>query len=591
MRARDAVIRGTRHPTLVEIGLGLGLAVGIAVPLLLGAQGVRPADLVVVNAQILTVDPSFRVVSAAAVRDGVFVAVGRTEDVRRSVGAQTRVIDAAGRTVIPGLIEGHVHALGAADGEAVQPFVRLTDVAGVLAWVRQRSQAVAPGTWIWTPRTFPSRLRERRFPTRTELDSAAPQHPVVVDGTYALAVNTAALRAAGITSTTPDPAGGGIARDSTGEPTGLLRNMGPALARFDTRQPRQGSSLDLLERVHQAYAALGITSIVEGAATIDGYHAYEELRRAGRLHVRAVVTLMVQSDGTRAGADRFLDSLPGTFNAGDEWLKIGPVKLFADGGILTGTAFMREPWGRAAASLFGLTNPADRGFLTLPPDRLRATILAAHARGWQVCTHVTGDAGVDAVLDAFEAANRERPITDRRFTLIHADFTNREAAARAAALEVIVNTQPAWYYEDGDVLQDVLGEERVQHLIGVREWLEKGVRVVLSSDHMFGLDPDTSLNPFNPFLTMYVAVTRRTRSGRVIGADQAITREDALRMMTTNAAYMTFDETRKGSIEVGKLGDFAILSDDPLRVPAERIKDITAVTTIVGGRVVYQRPQ
>jgi hypothetical protein len=154
-----------------------------------------------------------------------------------------------------------------------------------------------------------------------------------------------------------------------------------------------------------------------------------------------------------------------------------------------------------------------------------------------------------------------------------------------------VNTQPAWYYEDGDVLQDVLGEERVQHLIGIREWLEKGVRVVLSSDHMFGLDPDTSLNPFNPFLTMYAAVTRRTRSGRVIGADQAITREDALRMMTANAAYMTFDETRKGSIEVGKLGDFAILSDDPLRVPAERIKDITAVTTIVGGRVVYQRPQ
>ena len=131
----------------------------------------------------------------------------------------------------------------------------------------------------------------------------------------------------------------------------------------------------------------------------------------------------------------------------------------------------------------------------------------------------------------------------------------------------------------------------MQHLIGVREWLENGVRVVLSSDHMFGLDPNTSLNPFNPFLTMYAAVTRRTRSGRVIGVAQAITREDALRMMTANGAYMTFDETRKGSIEVGKLGDLAILSDDPLSVPAERIKDITAVTTIVGGRVVYQRPQ
>jgi predicted amidohydrolase YtcJ len=591
MRALDDQARRSRPAVQRGVRLALGLAAATALPLLLAAQGPRPADLAVVNARILTVDSAFRVASAAAVQNGVFVAVGRTEDVRAFVGPQTRVIDAAGRTVIPGLVEGHVHALGVADGEAVQPFVRLTDIPAVLAWVRERTRAVPAGTWIWTPRTFPSRLRERRFPTRSELDAAAPRHPVVVDGTYALAVNTAALRAAGITAATPDPAGGSIARDATGEPTGLLRNMGPALTRFDSRQPRQGTSLDLLERVHEAYSALGITSIVEGAASIEGYRAYDALRRARRLRVRAAVTLVAPSDGTRPGTERVLDALPGAFDAGDEWLKIGPVKLFADGGILTGTAFMREPWGEAASTLYGLTNPGDRGFLTLTPDALRATVVAAHGRGWQVSAHVTGDAGVDAVLDAFDAANRERPINDRRFTLIHADFAHGDAAARAAALGVIVNTQPAWYYEDGDVLDDVLGDGRVQHLIGLREWLEKGVRVVLSSDHMFGLDPDTSLNPFNPFLTMYVAVTRKTRSGRVIGADQAITREDALRMMTANAAYMSFDEARKGSIEVGKLGDLAILSDDLLSVPAERIKDITAVTTIVGGRVVYQRPQ
>ena len=137
--------------------------------------------------------------------------------------------------------------------------------------------------------------------------------------------------------------------------------------------------------------------------------------------------------------------------------------------------------------------------------------LAAHGRGWQVCAHVTGDAGVDAVLDAVDAANHDRPIGDRRFTLIHADFADAGTAARAAALGVIVNTQPAWYYKDADVLGEVLGETRAQRLIGLRQWLDKGVRVVLSSDHMFGLDPDTSLNPFNPFLTMYTAVTRRTR--------------------------------------------------------------------------------
>ena len=154
---------------------------------------------------------------------------------------------------------------------------------------------------------------------------------------------------------------------------------------------------------------------------------------------------------------------------------------------------------------------------------------------------------------------------------------------------MIVDTQPAWYYKDADVLADVLGEDRVQSLIGVRRWLDSGVRVVLDSDHMFGLDPNTSLNPFNPFLTMYVAVTRRTQAGRVIGPEQAITREQALRMMTIDAAFMTFDETRKGSIEIGKLGDLTILSDDLLTVPAERIRDIVPETTIVGGRVVYDR--
>jgi predicted amidohydrolase YtcJ len=194
------------------------------------------------------------------------------------------------------------------------------------------------------------------------------------------------------------------------------------------------------------------------------------------------------------------------------------------------------------------------------------------------------------VLDAYEAANRDAPIGSRRFTLIHADFANATAAQRAAALGVVVDTQPAWYYKDADVLASVLGEPRARALIGVRQWVDDGVRVVLNSDHMFGLDPNASLNPFNPFLTMYVAVTRRTEGGRVIGPEQAVTREQALRMMTINAAYLTFDERRKGSIEVGKLGDLTILSDDLLTIEAERIKDIVPEATVVGGRVIYERP-
>jgi predicted amidohydrolase YtcJ len=553
------------------------------------AQREPPADLVVVNAKVVTVDPSSRIAEAVAVRGGMFVAVGNQADVEPLIGPRTRVISAGGRTVVPGLIESHVHALGVAQGEAVQPYVSFPDIPTLQAWVRARAETVPDGSWIWTPRTFPPRLRERRFPTRAELDAVGPKHPVVVDGAYALAVNTAALRAAAITPTTPNPPGGAIVRDAAGEPSGLLRNVGALLLRFDTRTGGGRPPLDWLARVHERYAAVGITSIVERAASVEGYSAYEQLHAQGRLQLRAVVTLLAASDGTADGTERFLGTVPASFRAGNDRLKGGALKVFADGGILSGTAFMRQPWGPAAAALYGLANPDDRGFLTLSPDKMLAIVRTAHRHGWQACAHVTGDAGVDAVLDAFEAVNREAPIGPRRFTLIHADFANVAAARRAAALNVIVDTQPAWYYKDGDVLAEVLGEGRVRALIGVRQWIDGGVRVVLNSDHMFGLDPNTSLNPFNPFLTMDVAVTRRTEGGRVIGPEQAITREQALRMMTINAAYLTFDETRKGSIEVGKLGDLAVLSEDLLTVPAERIREIVADATVVGGRVIYER--
>jgi predicted amidohydrolase YtcJ len=215
-------------------------------------------------------------------------------------------------------------------------------------------------------------------------------------------------------------------------------------------------------------------------------------------------------------------------------------------------------------------------------------IRTGHRLGWQMCSHVTGDAGVDLVLDAVEAANGDRPITDRRYTLIHAYFPNPDAIRRAVALGVCVDTQPAWYYKDGDALAPALGDDRLAHFIGLADWLRGGVRVAINSDHMMGLDPDTSLNPYNPFLAMGTAVTRKTESGLVLGPEQKVSRADALRMTTINAAYLSFDETRKGSIEPGKLGDLAILDDDLLSCDPDRIRQIRVFATIVAGKVVYE---
>ena len=548
-----------------------------------------PADLVILNGKIVTLDPASRIVDAVAIRDGRFVAVGEAAQVRPLIGNRTRTIDAQGRTVIPGLIDTHVHALGVAATEARQPFEDLRSVDEMQAWIRRQAARSPDGTWIWTPRVFPTRIKERRFPTRAELDAAAPRHPVAVDGAYALMLNTAAIRAAGIASTTPDPPGGAIVKGPDGEPTGLLRNVGALLSRF---MPRGGGvPLGTLERVHKKYGEAGITSVIERGADLEGYRAYRDLHRQSRLHVRATVTLRVASDGSVADTERFIRSLPVVYGEGDDRLRVGPLKVIADGGILAGTAFMRSPYGDRAAALYGVTDPGYRGFLTLTPDKLQAIIRTGHRLGWQMSAHVTGDAGVDAVLDAVEAANADASIADKRFTLIHAYSPHADTARRARRLGVLVDTQPAWYYKDADALLPALGAGRVDAFIGLRTWLDGGVTVAINTDHMFGLDPNRSMNPYNPFLTMYVAVTRRTEGGQVIGESQSVSREQALRMMTIDAARFSFEETRKGSIEQGKLGDLVVLSDDLLTCPPDRIRGIQAFVTVVGGAVVHHRSQ
>lgn len=221
-------------------------------------------------------------------------------------------------------------------------------------------------------------------------------------------------------------------------------------------------------------------------------------------------------------------------------------------------------------------------------EKVKNVIRTGHRLGWQLSSHVTGDAGVDMVLDAVEAAHGDAPIDKRRYTLIHAYFADPQTAARAARLGVCVDTQPAWYYKDGDALADALGQKRLEAFIGLKTWQKGGVKVALNSDHMQGIDPDLSLNPFNPWLTLYVAVTRKTQSGAVIGPQERVSRTEALRMMTSEAAWIHFDEQQKGTLEVGKLGDLAVLSEDYFSCSEERIPKIESVLTVVGGKIVHR---
>jgi predicted amidohydrolase YtcJ len=582
----------------------IGAVIGVLIGALLGQgttgtaqQPVGAADLVVWNAKVLTVDAGFSRAQAVAIRGGLFTAVGTNEEVKKLIASQTRVIDAQGKTVVPGLIETHVHATGAARGEVTQPFVQLHSIGEIQDWVRARAKEAPAGGWIQLPRVDVTRIKEGRIPTRADLDAAAPNHPAIFTWDYGgltqvQVLNSAAIKAAGLTKETRAE-GVKIHVGPDGELTGVVDNGRALLNKvIPQRTVSEAEYLQSLARLMGRYNEVGITSISERSSGADGYRNYQQLKAEGRLRVRVNVTIRINPPGTVEGTERVLAALPFKYGDGDDWVRVGPLKIGVDGGTLYGTSYMREPYPKSSFALYRISDPSYRGSMRpgITAEGLKNSIRTGHRLGWQMSTHVTGNAGVDAVLDAVEAANADSPIVNRRFTLIHAYFPDAKTAARAARLGVVVDTQPMWFYKDGDALVRALGNERIKTFIGLKVWQQAGVTVALNADHMQGFDPITALNPYHPFLAMYAAITRKTQSGQVIGPDQRVSREDALRMTTINAAKLSFDETRKGSIEVGKFGDLAILSDDYLTCPEDRIIGIRSVVTVVGGKVVYQRP-
>lgn len=588
--ARRARHRGSRRAAgAFVVCLGI-VAVAVAEPT--GAAG-EPADFVLTGGRIVTLDPRGTIASAIAVRDERIVYVGDDVGVRGFVGPMTTVHDAAGRTVIPGINEQHLHPTLVAKSETEVPFRQLRSIDEIKAWVRDRVATTPDGTWVVLPRIDVTRIRERRMPNRADLDAAAPDRPAVFIWQYAnrqvQMLNTAALRAAGIDRNTPVPAGGAIVKDADGEPTGAIEDA-PALTAQWVRKPPppQEAYRRILEDVWRRYARFGITSMAERRTDAEGWRTYNEMRSEGRLPLRAALTIYVESDGTAEGTRRFIESLPFKPDEGDDWVRVGPLKFSVDGGVLYGTSFMREPYGPQAGDLYGPLAPQYRGRLQMTPEQVDAVVRTGHGLGWPMCAHVTGDAGVDMVLDAVEAAGRERPIVDRRFTLLHAYFPHEDTAARCARLGVCVDTQPAWYFKDGDALAAALGGLQMSRFIGLDIWRRAGVTVSISSDHFLGVDSDLSLNPYNPFLTLATAVTRRTETGRIFGPDQRVTREQALRMMTVEAAKLHREESFKGTLEVGRLGDLAVLSADYFSCAEEHIPAIRSVLTVVGGRVVHR---
>ena len=344
-----------------------------------------------------------------------------------------------------------------------------------------------------------------------------------------------------------------------------------------------------MKQVHAIYNSVGITSIFERATAREQWDLFKSMKDSGDLTVRATLTFrrgMKSAENVR----KFIEDLGLKPREGDDWLRAGPLKVTADGGIHWGTTYLTEPFGKKRTDFYGLKDdPEYRGNLSYTVDEMAEVFGEAHRLGWQASAHITGDLGITRVLDALDKIDKTEPVAKMRFHLIHAYFTTPDILKRGKRLGVCVDTQSYLYLKDADFIAKIYGKDWAERFIPLGDWHRAGIPVASNSDHMSGLDPYHSINSFNPFLMLYAAVSRKDDFGNVYGEDQKLTRMEALRTVTMNPAFMSFDEKIKGSLEVGKLADLVVLDSDYLECTEEEIREIKPTLTMVGGKVVFEK--
>ncbi len=536
----------------------------------------RPAaDLILVNGKIITMNIKNELAEAVAVKDEKIIAVGKTPEIKEMAGDGTKVIDLQGKTVTPGFIESHCHPSMAGPALIFEVDVRtartINDIINMLA---EKARELPGGKWLKGVGYNDRKLEDKRHPTRWDLDRATTSHPVFLERTDAhlAVVNTEALKLAGLAKDSPDPEGGRFDRDpETGELTGLLMEKGQAPVRniippYTIPERKEG-----LVAACERLASWGFTSFSDADVKHDDMVAYQEILAENKLPLRA--NLMIE--GMSIFGPGYLSELSGIgikAGFGNERLRILGTKFFCDGSMSGWTAALYEPYSNA---------PTEYGIIVMPPEELTRGVVTAHRAGLRPIIHAIGDRAIDIALDAIEKALAERPAQDHRMRIEHCSLPTEKAIERIRRLGVIPSSSVGFIPELGSAHLLGLGQERMKYYFPHRTYLEEGIISVGNSDWYV-----TSANIAQQ---IYGLVTRKTYTGETVGADQAISVPDALRLYTVNAAYASFEEKIKGSIEPGKLADLAVLDRDILTVPPAEIKDIKLETTIVGGEIIYSR--
>ncbi|HVR85008.1 MAG TPA: amidohydrolase [Planctomycetota bacterium] len=556
------------------------------------------ADLIIHHAKIITVDGNFSISEAMAIKDGRIVALGPDEEIFRwVVQGTTRVIDAEGHPILPGLIDSHVHLMGASSSEISAPLPEFKSLEDAYAFIRKRAAELPEKEWIVVPFAFPTRLKEARFPTKAELDAADSKHPVLYHAGPSGVANSKALEVSGITKDTKSPAGGIVVKDpATGEPTGMLRGS-PAMALLKEAPPvdRESSPAakqEALKKLLALYNMAGITSVADRNTSRDDLDHFLALQKEGELTLRITISPSFSPSGSREEIARRLDQMAGgdgrfgPTGKGDDWIRVGPIKLFLDGGMLNGSAYMREPWPKGPG--YQVIEDDYHGLLFIQPEQLRVVLEEAAKRGWQMTAHTAGEGAMDVLLDAYSDTDRKTPIREMRWCITHANFPSQRNLEICKRLGVCADVQPAWLYKDGTTLLHMLGEKRVRWFQPYKSWMEY-TTIGGGSDHMIRTDSYHSTNPWNPWLGMWITLTRETEGGARPNPEEKLTREQAIRLYTINNAYLHHEEKEKGSLEVGKYADLIIIDRDILSCPVDEILRTKVLGTFVGGQIVFAR--
>jgi len=538
-----------------------GVSSLLALPLVRAEQ----PEIVLYNGNIWTVDPAQPRAQALAISGGRFLAVGSNADVLSLATARTRKIDLAFKTVLPGFNDAHSHP-GESGVEHLRKVACDKDsIEKIQSALRERALQTPPGQWVLgflyddgkTPRPI----------NRHDLDAAVPDHPVLVQhrGGHTVFVNFVALQLANVNDQTPDPPGGRFEHDSAGHLTGFA---GDAAAQvFFKLIPRKNSRDDYRQGaalISKMFTSKGVTSACDADASPEDVQGYQDARDAGNLAMR--VYCLVAADSL----DHFIAAGIHT-GFGDEWVRIGGVKQYADGSISERTAWLSQPYIGIGNNYVGLQLSSR--------EQLYETGRKAHLAGWQLATHANGDLAIDRILGVYEQIQKESPKKDPRFRIEHCTLLTDPLIQRMRALQVIPAPFSCYVYFHGDVMH-FYGEDRTRHMFPMRSFLDAGLRPTDSSDY--------TASPSHPMMWLQSQLTRTDMKGNVWGANQRITLQEAIRCGTVNGAYASFEENLKGSIQPGQLADLVVLAQDPFKTDPSELLKIQVERTMVGGIWKYE---